>query len=55
MLRSIRRTFSLKFRNRIFVCLHNDRLPSALRKRVQPWVFCCFACWIDHISPEKPA
>lgn len=55
MLKSIRHTFSLKFRNRLFVCLLNERMPTALRKRVQPWVFCCFACWVDHLGPDKAA
>ena len=53
MLKSIRRTFSLKFRNHLFVCLHKDRMPAALRERVQPRVFLCFACWVDNLSPDK--
>ena len=52
MLKSIRRSFSLRFRNRVLVCLHNDRMPRALRQRVRPRVFCCFACWMDHLDPS---
>ena len=55
MLKSIRRTFSLRFRSRLFVCLHNSRMPTALRKRVQPWVCCCFACWMDRVTSDKKA
>lgn len=55
MLKAIRKTFSLKFRGRLFVCLRNDRMPAALRKRVHPRVFCCFACWVDHMTPDKAA
>jgi len=53
VLKSIRRTFSLKFRGRLLVCLRNDRMPAALRQRVHPRVFCCFACWVDRVTHGK--
>lgn len=55
MLKSIRRTFKLKFRDRVFVCLRNNRLPAALRRRVQPWVCCCVACWFDRTTADEAA
>ncbi len=55
MLKAIRRTFSLRFRNRVMVCLPNRQMPEALRKRVRPRVLFCMACWVDRIETGKPA
>jgi len=55
MLKAIRRTFSLRFRDRVVVCLPNRQMPEALRKRVRPRVLFCMACWVDRIETEKPA
>lgn len=54
VLKAIKKTFSLKFRDRLLVCLPNSRMPQALRKRVQPRIFCCFACWVDRLAEHKP-
>jgi len=55
VLKAIQKTFSLKFRNRLLVCLPNSSMPIALRKRVQPRIFCCFACWVDDLASSKSA
>ena len=55
MLKAIRRTFSLRFRDRVMVCLPNRQMPDALRKRVRPRVLFCMACWVDRIGQEKTA
>lgn len=55
MLKAIRKTFSLRIRNRIMVCLPNRQMPDALRERVRPKVFLCMACWMDRIVPDKAA
>jgi len=49
VLKAIQQTFSLKFRDHLLVCLPNSRMPQALRQRVQPRIFCCFACWVDRV------
>lgn len=53
MLKAIHKTFSLKFRNHLLVCLPNSRMPNALRKRVQPRIVFCFACWVDNLASSK--
>lgn len=55
MLKAVNKTFSMKFGKRIFVCLHNDQLPPALRERVRPWVIGSLACWIDRLQPGSEA
>ena len=55
MLKAIRKTFSMKFGSRVFVCLHNDSLPPALRKQVRPFVFGFVACWIDRLQARREA
>ena len=53
MLKSIQRTFSMKFGSRIFVCLRNEQLPPALRKRVRPFVLGSLACWVDRLAAQR--
>lgn len=55
MLKAIRKTFSLKIRDRLLVCLPNKNMPAALRTRVQPRVFLCYACWVDRLASDKAA
>jgi len=55
MLKAIRKTFSMKLGNRVFVCLHNKQLPPDLRKQVRPFVFGFFACWIDRLQARRGA
>ena len=55
MLKAIKKTYSMKFGRRVFVCLHNDQLPPALRKRVRPFVFGFVACWIDRLQARQGA
>lgn len=55
MLKAIRRTFSLKLGQRIFVCLSNEQLPPQLRKRVKPLVLAGMACWIDRLQASRKA
>jgi hypothetical protein len=53
MLKAIKKTYSMRFGRRVFVCLHNDNLPPALRKRVRPLVFGFVACWIDRLQARQ--
>jgi len=56
MLKAIRNTYSVKLGSRLFVCLNNKQLTPALRERVRPFVFWCFACWVDRLqASRKPA
>jgi len=55
MLKAIKKTFSMKLGNRVFVCLHNKQLPPDLRKQVRPFVFGFFACWIDRLQARRGA
>jgi hypothetical protein len=55
MLKAIRKTFSMKLGSRVFVCLHNDQLPPALRKQVRPFVFGFVACWVDRLQAGQKA
>jgi hypothetical protein len=53
MLRGIRRTFSMKLGQRLFVCLSNQQLPPELRKRIRPVVLAGVACWMDRITSKN--
>ena len=53
MLKSIHRTFSMRFGSRVFVCLRNEQLPPALRKRVRPFVLGALACWVDRLGSAQ--
>lgn len=56
MLKAIRKTFSMRLGQRVFVCLHNEQLPPALRERVRPIVVGVIACWVDRLqASRKPA
>lgn len=55
MLKSIRRTFSMRLGNRVFVCLRNEQLPPGLRKRVRPLVVGALACWVDRLTTQHEA
>ena len=55
MLKSIRRTFSMRFGSRVFVCLRNEQLPPSLRKQVRPFVFGALACWVDRLTAPNEA
>lgn len=52
MLKSIQRAFSIRFGNRVFVCLRNEQLPPGLRKRLRPLVVGTLACWVDRLSTQ---
>ena len=56
MLKAVRRSFSMKLGNRVFVCLDDRQMPPALKAQVKPFVFCGFAFWTDQLnSRENPA
>lgn len=52
MLKSIRKTFSMRVGSRLFVCLRNDSLPPSLRERIRPLVVGKVACWVDRLHPR---
>ena len=53
MLKAIRKTFSMRFGNRVFVCLRNEQLPPKLRQQVRPYVVGSLACWFDRLQPGR--